>query len=556
MKRKQSGPPRVERAGLYVRVSLDRSARGLQDEILSPETQEDRARQYCGAQGWPVETVERDIDESGYRQHYSQREGLVRLLDAAESGTLTKIVVWKFSRLSRRLREFIEICDRVEAAGAGVVSVTEQVDTSTPAGRLIRNILASFAQFQSEEISEQIFETWLTKARRGERPPGAAPFGTLNRKGVLEPDPDTHSHLLAIFRTYLETASVRAVWDCLTARAVPPPLAGEWNLTTIRGILANPVYIGRIEWAGQLFEGRWSPLVPPDLWQGVQDLLASRRTGPKGRKGDHLLTGLVQCGLCGRTMWTRYTRTAGAHVLRRVYWCCSHNNLRRGCRLPALDGEEAEAAVWDAVAALLKLTRLQDLVADQVMSTLRRTGEAVARPREAERERVAAAAAALAGLLAEGSISREQYARQNERYQRRLRALEGPPKGAHRRPPPTRLTAEALASQALHSLTQTEKRQLLMALEASVSIQPHRVELRLEGGLVVHLKARRVGEVFHFGQQYQRLDCQASLLTDKQLAFICRTYRWAPKKAIAAKLGRSYATLVTVARRLRLQGLL
>ncbi|HYG58883.1 MAG TPA: recombinase family protein, partial [Symbiobacteriaceae bacterium] len=212
MRRKTAGDG-PERAALYIRVSLDRSARGLQDEILSPETQEDRGRQYCGAQGWTVATVERDIDESAYRQHYAQREGLARLLAAAERGELTKIVVWKFSRLSRRLREFIEICDRVEAAGAGVVSVTEQVDTSTPAGRLIRNVLASFAQFQSEEISEQIFESWLTKARRGERPPGAAPFGTINQKGILAPDPVTHPHLLAMFRVFRDTGSVRAVWD-------------------------------------------------------------------------------------------------------------------------------------------------------------------------------------------------------------------------------------------------------------------------------------------------------------------------------------------------------
>ncbi|HLN62606.1 MAG TPA: recombinase family protein, partial [Symbiobacteriaceae bacterium] len=265
MKRRNAASTPVEQAGLYVRVSLDRAASGLQDEILSPDTQEDRGRQYCGAQGWTVALVERDIDESAYRQHYSCRAGLMRLLEAVDRREISKIVVWKFSRLSRRLKEFIEICDRLEAAGAGVVSVTEQVDTSTPAGRLIRNILASFAQFQSEEISEQIFESWRTKAMRGERPPGLAPFGTVNNRGVLEPHPETHAHLLAIYRLFVETGSVRAVWDYLAAQGVPAPRAAGWSLNTIRGILTNPVYIGRIEWAGDTYDGRWAPLVPVEL---------------------------------------------------------------------------------------------------------------------------------------------------------------------------------------------------------------------------------------------------------------------------------------------------
>lgn len=62
------GTPIIQdRAGLYVRVSLDRAAHGMADEILSPDTQEARGRAYCEAQGCQIATVERDIDESAYR---------------------------------------------------------------------------------------------------------------------------------------------------------------------------------------------------------------------------------------------------------------------------------------------------------------------------------------------------------------------------------------------------------------------------------------------------------------------------------------------------------
>jgi site-specific DNA recombinase len=572
MKRSRSAAaPPAERAGLYVRVSLDRSAHGLQEEILSPETQEDRARQYCGAQGWAVAAVERDIDESGYRQHYSHRAGLMRLLEAVQRGELTKIVVWKFSRLSRRLKEFIEICDRVEAAGAGVVSVTEQVDTSTPAGRLIRNILASFAQFQSEEISEQIFESWLTKARRGERPPGFAPFGTINRRGMLEPDPATHGHLLAIYRTFRETGSVRAVWDYLASQGVPPPRAGEWSLTTLRGILTNPVYVGQLDWAGERFQARWEPIVPPELWQAVQETFAARRSGGPDpgrtptRRDARLLTGLIRCGLCGRPLWTRYAKGASGK-LRRVYWCCSPTSQRRGCPLPAVAAEEAEAVVWEAVVLLLEAGGVREAWAGAVARTGTgpgggrggdHGGGVQSRERrlaqlQAEVERLERTSATLVDLLADGSIGREQFQRQNRRYQERLEAAR-----AELGAGPEACETVAHATQAvpalsldLRSLDEADRRRVLLALDLAVSVEPGRIDLAALG-LSVRLPARRLGETLHFGAAYQRLDYRGALLTDKQAQFIRRTYDRADKVRLAERLGRSYPALVRLAGRLR-----
>lgn len=560
MRRKRTETGEQERAGLYIRVSLDRSAHGLQDEILSPETQESRGRQYCGAQGWQVAQIERDIDESAYRQHYTHREGLMHLLKAVKQGQLTKLVVWKFSRLSRRLKEFIEICDLVEAAGAGLVSVTEQVDTSSPAGRLIRNILASFAQFQSEEISEQIFESWLTKARRGERPPGFAPFGTVNQRGILEPDPATHPHLLAIYRTFRETGSLRAVWDYLTANQVPAPRAAEWSINTIRGILTNPIYAGQIHWAGEVFAAKWEPLIPMPLWEEVQELFAARKTLPAGRREARLLTGLLRCGICGQALWTRYAprSSGGKRTLERVYWCCSHTTQRRGCDLPIVAAAEAEAAVWQVVTSLLSLAGVKELVlrAAREAAVAARGGQRRQERLLAEEERLREAADLLVELVSEGAITREQFRRQNARYAERLRTVQaqlatGSPKRAA-------VTDGSLASAvegALADLPEADRREILAALEVNVVVELRRVTLLLLG-LRFNLRARRIGETFRFGACYQRLDCPGTALTDRQTEFIRRTYAWADKRRIAARLRRSYASVVTVARRLRRSGVL
>lgn len=555
-KRRGQSEERPERAGLYVRVSLDRSAKGMQEEIVSPETQEDRARAYCVAQGWIPVLVERDIDESAYRQHYTKREGLMRLLQAAEAGDITKIVVWKFSRLSRRLKEFLEICDRVEAAGGGIVSITEQVDTSTPAGRLIRNILASFAQFQSEELGEQIFETWVTLAKQGRRPAGLAPFGTVNERGILKPHPETHAHLLAMYRLFAETTSLRAVWDYLVANRVPPPKASEWNVNTIRHILSNPIYVGRIQWAGEEYQARWDPLVPPELWQEVQDLLARRRTRPLGRRDAHMLTGIIRCGACGRPMWTKYQQAqrVGQRLHRRVYACISPTTYRRRCDTPFVDAEEAEAAVWEAVKQLLAGGDLDAMVEAAVRATEAQVPDDVADRRRrllAERERVERAVAQLFDLLADGTIDREQFREQNKRYLERIRALQAELEALPEATPAAALDPAAIrraAALAMTAATTEERRRALLDLGAEVVVRGRKVSLQLLG-LEVNLRAVGMGETLHFGPEYHRQDYQGPVLTDKQVKFLRRTYAWADKQEIARRLGRSYATVVTLARK-------
>lgn len=547
---------RKEYAGLYIRVSLDRTAHGMAEEILSPDTQEARGRAYCEAQGWQVGDVERDIDESGYRQHYSQRPGLIRLLLSVESGHLSKIVVWKFSRLSRRLKEFLEICDRVEAAGAGVVSVTEQIDTSTPAGRLIRNILASFAQFQSEELSEQISANWLTKVRRGERPAGQSPFGTINEMGILQPNPATHHHLIEMYRVFANTNSIKAVYQYLVDNGVPPPVSHQWNLNTIRLILRNPVYTGHLAWLGEVYEARWTPLVPLDIWEKAQTHFERRRMDRKEvpRRGARILSGVTKCNCCNRTMWIKFrdltARSASASD--RVYQCLAPQNMGKGCDIPTLDAGEAERAVWEAVQMLLAGLDIQPLIEHSAreQARLSKAADSARTTLLARRERTERATAQLLDLLVEGSITRDQFRRKNQEYLQRLETIDT--QLAAVPPLPAAVDSETLrtaARMALPAATAAEKRALLLALGAQVVVTERAVYLDMLG-LRIRLRTRLLGDVFHIGDHYHRLDYRGPVLTDKQKRFLHRTYTWAKKAKLAARLGRSYRTLVTRARAL------
>lgn len=550
-----------ERAGISVRVSLDRSAHGMAEEIVSPETQEDRARAYCLAQGWDVVQVEYDIDESAFRQHYTRREGLMRLIAAAEAGRITKLVVFKFNRLSRRLNEFTEICQRLEEAGCGVVSVTEQVDTSTPSGRMIRNIMASFAQYQSEELSEQITETWRTLAKRGNRPPGRAPYGTILNKGVLLPHPETHPILLAIFEQFVATESIAAVNDYLTERRIPSATGKRWTNMVIRRILTNPAYVGTITLNDERYEGRWEPIVPPDLWHRAQSVFRRRASGTQtDRVNAHLLRGRVICTKCGRPMWTQYS-TRWVHQVKgrdRFYWCADPATGRDGCPMPAIHADELETAVWELVTELVRdhsTTLRQALTENEQTDYTRHRIEQLKR----ERERVQGLVRQLFELLHDNVITREQFADQNRHYAERLAEIDR--ELAEVEPPiaPTRTPDELLQDVArlcTESSSLTERRAVLDLLGVTVTVGTLAEGVHATvAGMRFRLPARMMGERWYIGPEYQRLDYQGTMLTDKQIKFLRRALG-ANREKLARKLGRHPLALKAIIRRLREKGLL
>jgi DNA invertase Pin-like site-specific DNA recombinase len=101
-----------------------------------------------------------------------RRPELDRLLDQLRQGDV--ITVTKYDRLARSLRDLLDIVDTIQAHGAGFRSLAEDIDTTTPAGRLVFHVFASIAQFERERISERTKEGLEAAKRRGRiggRPP-------------------------------------------------------------------------------------------------------------------------------------------------------------------------------------------------------------------------------------------------------------------------------------------------------------------------------------------------------------------------------------------------
>jgi len=105
-----------------------------------------------------------------------KRPELDRLLDQLRDGDV--IVVTKYDRLARSLRDLLDIVEVIKERGAGFRSIAEDIDTTTPAGRLVFHVFASIAQFERERISERTkegLEAARKRGRVGGRPPALSP---------------------------------------------------------------------------------------------------------------------------------------------------------------------------------------------------------------------------------------------------------------------------------------------------------------------------------------------------------------------------------------------
>jgi DNA invertase Pin-like site-specific DNA recombinase len=196
-RKRDTTPAQRTRAVAYIRVSTDKQAtRGL-----SLEAQEERIRSYAAL--YCLELVEIVVESLSAKT--LERPELQRALAMLESGQADALLVVKLDRLVRRVRDLGELIERWFAPGkAALLSVSEQIDTRSAAGRLVLNVLASVAQWEREAIGERTSAVLQYKASQGEFTGGRPPYGFRvdlarvvvdpktkeERHPYLEPDPE------------------------------------------------------------------------------------------------------------------------------------------------------------------------------------------------------------------------------------------------------------------------------------------------------------------------------------------------------------------------------
>jgi DNA invertase Pin-like site-specific DNA recombinase len=163
----------------YLRVSTEKQA----DRGVSLDAQ--RAKVSAYAELYDLELVEVIVD-AGVSAKTLDRPGLTKALGMLRAGKADALLVVKLDRLTRSVRDLGELVERHFAPGkAALLSVGEQIDTRSAAGRLVLNVLASVSQWEREAIGERTAAAMAHKAASGEYTGGEAPYGYAVEDGRL-----------------------------------------------------------------------------------------------------------------------------------------------------------------------------------------------------------------------------------------------------------------------------------------------------------------------------------------------------------------------------------
>lgn len=376
-------------AALYVRVStLD------QVERESLKTQEERLIAYCKANAISQYKVYKD---AGTSAKDIKRPALEQLMQDIEAEKIQSVIVTKLDRITRSLKDLIQLMEFFEKNKVKFISITQQIDTSGPMGRFMLNLLGSVAQVEREMTAERVGEDLLHRALAGKWNGGIVPYGYLIRAKLLEElkkqgyneeqrikeanktapelkrlyiNEKEAEIVRKIFDLYLERRGVRTVTEQLNAEGYRTRNNLPWVTASVFNILINPTYTGRI-WYGKhktslatgrlekmpkeqwnIVKGEHERIISDDIFYRVQEILKDKSRVIRKTATPFLLSGLLKCGKCNGFVYgvhyrKKYTsKTTGKEKLRHYFWYkCSNYTARgkaicKGLRVPAKQIEE------------------------------------------------------------------------------------------------------------------------------------------------------------------------------------------------------------------------
>jgi site-specific DNA recombinase len=266
-----------KRAALYARVSTEEQANAGQ----SLEAQMDSLRRFCAAHD--LEIAGEYIDD-GYTGRNTNRAAYRRMFSAEERKKWDVLVVLKMDRIHRNSRNFMDMMDDLNKNKQGFVSTYDKIDTGNAVGRFVMDMIQRIAQLESEQIGERTYIGMKEKASTGGGIMGFnPPFGYGIEDGELRGTEEELAVVSDMFAMYAGGMTLDAIAYRLNSLGTLTRRGNPWNKYNLRTILHNTIYAGYMSWDGILQEHGAERAVSPEMFNGVQDLMASKVRDPARR---------------------------------------------------------------------------------------------------------------------------------------------------------------------------------------------------------------------------------------------------------------------------------
>lgn len=329
----------MKRTRSYIRYSSHNQDDGFSVEYQLAEIEEFVIKH-------SLELHKNHIDAAQTGTKVAGREAFFELIHAVQEGAVDVVVVYKLNRMFRNAYESQKYRKLFKKHGVKLMSVTQQIDEETSAGRLMTNVLSDIDQYQSETISDHVKSSMREMVRQGFVAGGPVPFGyttesiqhgkKVRKKYVIHEEES--KAIKSIFQYFADGFSLRFIQNYLADDGYLARKGKPFSVQTIARILKNDFYIGtrRYDTEGYdelVIENAVPAIIDMSLWHRVQERKeANKRTEPRKKKDLYALTGKIFCGLCGEHFFgMRSASTQNGIYYDYQYYICSKRKGYQTC---------------------------------------------------------------------------------------------------------------------------------------------------------------------------------------------------------------------------------
>ncbi|PPA85908.1 recombinase family protein [Brevibacillus laterosporus] len=293
------------RVALYIRVSTDEQVK----EGHSISAQQQRMLDYVRSQSWEVADIY--IDD-GYSAKTLERPAIQRLLEDATKKKFEVLLIYRLDRLVRTVTDLYKVMQHLEKHGVMFKSATEVYDTTSAMGRFFITLVAAIAQWERENLAERVKMGMEENFRKGGLN-AAAPFGYKMLDNKLIINKLEASIVRRIFDMY-ETHGSSYIAKQLNNEGIFTRSGSYWTEYTIRYILENPIYSGKMRWnrryqGGELtgkeiiIDGNHEAYVTPERQKELLRIRAVRYINREKTTSCYPFSGILYCSRCGNRLF-------------------------------------------------------------------------------------------------------------------------------------------------------------------------------------------------------------------------------------------------------------
>lgn len=305
------------KAALYIRVStIEQAMKGY-----SLPAQEEMLRKYADYKGYEVVGL---FCDDGYSGKDLNRPEISHLIEKVRLKEVDIVIVYRMDRISRRVKDVIDLVDLFIETGVQLFSLNDNVDMATPMGRAMLKVAATFSELERETIIERTTMGKNQRALSGlKMANGKNPFGyAWNReKDRFDIVPEEAEIVKDIFSKYLDGISIRNLNDYCAERYGHPYFN---NAMSCKEILHRMMYAGYYIYSGEIVKGiNFDAIIDLETFYKTQEKMRTNVHARSNINTPYLLTGLIYCAQCGSRYYGKRRKSTNKNSAKtyRTYGC-------------------------------------------------------------------------------------------------------------------------------------------------------------------------------------------------------------------------------------------